>query len=78
MKALRKWVAALLLLATLAAPVCAANVPDIPAVPAKAPSDTAMPLYEETQWYFRWHIDRYQKRLWSITERRWLTDWMDC
>lgn len=32
---------------------------------------------EETKWYFR-VLDGYivQKRLWSITYERWLTDWI--
>ncbi len=32
---------------------------------------------EETEWYYR-VLDNYylQKRLWSITYERWLTDWI--
>lgn len=32
---------------------------------------------EETAWYFRVHQGMLQKRLWSITYRKWLTDWLD-
>ena len=40
--------------------------------------ESAMPLAEETMWYIRNYNGRVQKRLWSITEGRWLTDWIDC
>ena len=32
---------------------------------------------EETWWYFRVWNGRNQMRLWSITYRKWLTDWID-
>lgn len=32
---------------------------------------------EETVWYYRIYNGRYQMRLWSITYRKWLTDWID-
>ena len=32
---------------------------------------------EETIWYFRVFNGMVQKRLWSITYGRWLTDWID-
>ncbi len=32
---------------------------------------------EETIWYFRVLNGMVQKRLWSLTYRRWLTDWID-
>lgn len=32
---------------------------------------------EETTWYFRVYHGMVQKRLWSLTYRRWLTDWID-
>ena len=32
---------------------------------------------EETEWYYRITDDGlFQKRLWSITYRKWLTDWI--
>lgn len=33
--------------------------------------------HEETTWYYRVHNGMLQKRLWSITYGRWLTDWLD-
>lgn len=32
---------------------------------------------EETEWCFRIYQGRVQMRLWSITYRKWLTDWID-
>lgn len=32
---------------------------------------------EQTIWYYRVNNGVVQKRLWSITYQRWLTDWMD-
>ena len=35
------------------------------------------PRAEETQWYYRITDDGlFQRRLWSITYRKWLTDWI--
>ena len=31
---------------------------------------------EETKWYYRTVDGKLQKRLWSITYSKWLTDWM--
>lgn len=32
---------------------------------------------EETMWYFRTVNGMMQMRLWSLTYRKWLTDWID-
>ena len=47
-----------------------------------APQDTSSdgeitPMAEETMWYFRNYNGQLQKRLWSITEGKWLTDWIN-
>ena len=36
------------------------------------------PRVEETGWIYRYNkeLDRYEKRLWSYTYGRWLTDWI--
>ena len=31
---------------------------------------------EETEWRYRFYNGETQKRLWSITYARWLTDWL--
>jgi len=34
------------------------------------------PFHEFTQIYWRWHNGHLQMRVWSITNGRWLTDWI--
>lgn len=46
---------------------------DIEIVAVK-PGDPSKP--EETMWYFRVVDGIMQMRLWSLTYRRWLTDWI--
>lgn len=43
-----------------------------------AVSQEITPRAEQTKWYFRIHNGKQQKRLWSVTYQRWLTDWIDC
>ena len=33
---------------------------------------------EQTEWKFRVYNGKYQKRLWSITYEKWLTEWEYC
>jgi len=33
---------------------------------------------EQTQWYYRAYNGKLQRRLWSLTYEKWLTDWIDC
>lgn len=35
------------------------------------------PRAEQTEWHYRMYNGHAQKRLWSITEGKWLTDWID-
>lgn len=47
-------------------------------VPLAVPGNTIVsPLSEETVWCNRIHNGMLQKRLWSITYGKWLTDWID-
>lgn len=78
MKALKRGIAALLLLACLAVPVCAAEVEPVDPTPAATSEEGITPYAEETQWFYREYNGKYQKRLWSLTYRRWLTEWIDC
>lgn len=48
-----------------------------PAQPIQIQSEGISPQAEETVWYTRWYEGRRQRRLWSITNECWLTDWMD-
>lgn len=50
---------------------------EAPAAPAQAEDGGIAPHAEETVWYTRVYNGVLQKRLWSITYERWLTDWID-
>ena len=41
-----------------------------------AAEEEVAPRAEETVWYFRNNNGKVEKRLWSITEEKWLTDWI--
>lgn len=41
-------------------------------------SQVYSPMVEETEWVYRIYNGVYQKRLWSLTYGKWLTDWIDC
>ena len=36
------------------------------------------PYAEQFEWYYRQYEGKTQKRLWSVTYSRWVTDWIDC
>ena len=50
---------------------------EAPVPPTQAEDGGIAPHTEETVWYTRVHNGVLQKRLWSITYGRWLTDWID-
>lgn len=77
---LRKTIIALLLaLVTVVGSVgTLAAEADPPVSPTKVVDDGGVsPQAEEKVWCVRVHNGRRQKRLWSITYERWLTDWID-
>ena len=41
-----------------------------------AAGSTASPQAEETMWVYRVYNGNREKRLWSITYNKWLTDWI--
>ncbi len=45
--------------------------------PATLSEEGVSPMSEETMWYTRIYNGMLQKRLWSITYGKWLTDWID-
>lgn len=76
---MRKMVVALLL-ALLTIGSCASAMAaeaTVPALPVEMDENSAAPHVEETVWYERYYQGRWQKRLWSITNECWLTDWID-
>ena len=46
-------------------------------VPSTISEDGVAPASEETVWCTRIHNGVLQKRLWSITYGKWLTEWED-
>ena len=40
--------------------------------------DDEVTRQEEFMWFYRVYNGKDQKRLWSITNGRWVTDWIDC
>lgn len=50
-----------------------------PAAPVVESHDgTVVIMAEETCWYYREWSGGFQKRLWSYTYNKWLTNWIDC
>lgn len=76
---LRKTVLSLtlaLLAATTCVPAMAAEV-QLPPAGVQTADNGIAPHAEETVWYTRMYNGKLQKRLWSITNECWLTDWID-
>ncbi len=77
---LRKTIVALTLALVTAAGctgVMAAEATDLPVQPVQAQDGSVSPQAEETEWYVRFYEGRRQRRLWSITNECWLTEWED-
>ena len=45
---------------------------------AKPIKNLMSPKVVQTVWYYRIYEGKQQKRLWYITDQKWLTEWMDC
>ncbi len=60
--------------------VCSLLTVCIPELPVQAaapdPGSVTEPCKEEKKWFFRIHNGHLQRRLWSITYMKWLTDWI--
>lgn len=78
MKMKKTIIALLLALVTVMSSASALAAEAVPPVsPTKVADNGVSPQAEETVWCARIHNGRRQKRLWSITYGRWLTDWID-
>lgn len=64
----------LLFVISLLSPVAASSA----ATQVEAIRESSSTRAEETIWYYRVYNGKLQKRQWSVTESRWLTDWEDC
>lgn len=68
---------AILLLTVSILPVSAAFEAEEPVSTIETVLNTGISsCADETQWYYRNNNGVLEKRLWSITEGRWLTAWM--
>ncbi len=76
---MKKTVVALLLVLSMVGSCVSALAAEAvtPILPAQAEDSGIAPHAEETVWCTRVHNGILQKRLWSITNGRWLTDWID-
>ncbi len=63
------------LLCTLFAPVAFAEEIKMEEMPTST-SEEAMPFAEQREWYYRINNGYIEKRLWSHTYGKWLTDWI--
>lgn len=75
---LQKWGRNLILSTMLSS--CLIGVTAGPAYAASLPDDeSGIEVHaEQTEWKFRVYNGKYQKRLWSITNNKWLTEWEYC
>ena len=65
-----------ILVLSLSVPAFAA--PDLPVGEEELSADADGTRAEQTVWFFRNNNGILEKRLWSITYRKWLTDWIPC
>lgn len=73
MKKLLTSVIAVILLFTLTFPTFAVGLP----VSEQDTFESIVLRAEQTKWYYRVYNGKLQKRLWSETYAKWLTDWID-
>lgn len=71
------------ILTTVATLLCTLVLFSMSIAPAQAyapPDDEggAITYAETVRWYFRMNNGVKEMRLWSITDGRWLTDWVPC
>ena len=57
-------------------PVMATNINEED-IEIKLTTEEESTRQEEFMWFYRTYEGRRQKRLWSLTYQRWVTDWID-
>ncbi len=68
-------------LTLLTVPVAATEVrTEVPQEKIMAASDSKLENVrgQVFKWYYRRYNGKLQKRLWSLTEGKWITGWIDC
>lgn len=70
-------VAAQLFMVQAPIPTVAAEIPQDATINAVVLGDASIQA-EQFKWFYRTYHGREQKRLWSLTEERWVTDWIYC
>jgi len=66
-----------LIIALLSLNVLPINAAAEAVIPAAIVEEPATPASEETVWYNRIYNGKLQRRLWSLTYQKWLTEWED-
>lgn len=70
--------AAIIVLSAMPIAMAASCPPVIPGSVASASNGEASPAASDRVWYYRNYNGKLQKRCWSMTWAKWLTDWIDC
>lgn len=75
---MKKHIMTLFITALLLANTLAVNALAVTPAPGylAVPQDDAVVYAEQTKWVYRDNNGVIEKRCWSITYQRWLTDWM--
>lgn len=73
MKRIYLWIAMVCLVFAMAVPAVVAAQPPVDTV-----QTTPEARSEEFIWVTRVYNGKQQKRLWSVTNACWMTDWIDC
>lgn len=76
MKKIVSLILAFILVLSLSVPAFA--VTNLPASEDEPSADADGSRAEQTVWFFRDNNGILEKRLWSLTYRKWLTDWIPC
>lgn len=70
--------AAIIILAVMPTAAAASYLLGPPVSTASVLGEGVTPAADDTEWIYRFYEGKWQMRLWSNAESRWLTDWIDC
>lgn len=66
-----------MMMTSIFATTAAASTLSLPAPASLSEDQIISPQAEQTEWVLRYNNGVLQKRLWSNTYAKWLTDWID-